>query len=209
MEFSDIKKLADDGVAWACGLVGDSYCNGKHGLVPSQVQGLKYLTIAADSGRPLACYRVGEMYYEGLGCEKDESKAEHYFLEALKQGHEDSALPLVLMYQKRRLYSKALYYYSLYIAYGGELDHESFDFLNQQTKPAVAEKIHADAEAFQQAHPKPNEIEMLGYSGVFIQYELTGGVVSSLAIAQEEPFLQQGVEAAHEFIKTYREQNGF
>ena len=102
------------------------------------------------------------MYYEGLGTEKDESKAEHYFLEALKQGHEASALQLALMYQKRRLYSKALYYYSLYIAYGGELDRDSFDFLNQQTKPDVAEKIHADAEAFQQAHPKPNEIEMLG-----------------------------------------------
>lgn len=35
MEFQEIKKLADEGVEWACGLVRGSYCNGENGLVPS------------------------------------------------------------------------------------------------------------------------------------------------------------------------------
>lgn len=208
LEFQKIKELADQDVAWACGLVGVAYCNGEHELIPSLPKGLKYLRKAADSGRPSACFEVGRMLMDGLGCEKDTAKAEHYFLQALKKGHDESALALTTLNQKQDDYASALYFYLLYIAYGGEIEQDIFEFLNQRTEPKTAEKMHFKAEEFKQTNPKPNEIEMLGYSGVFVEYDLRNGDIVGMSISHEEHFLPIAVEAAHEFIDTYRKQKG-
>ena len=75
----------------------------------------QWLVEAAEQGKADAQYRLGEMYYDGKGVEKDYKKAFEWYLKAAEQGHEWAQSSIGLMYCLGRgvklNYTKALEWY--------------------------------------------------------------------------------------------------
>ncbi|OBZ90056.1 putative beta-lactamase HcpC, partial [Choanephora cucurbitarum] len=54
---------------------------------------------AADASNPMACHKLGFFLENGIGCEKDISKAIEYYTKAYEEGYPDSAHNLGIIYQ--------------------------------------------------------------------------------------------------------------
>jgi localization factor PodJL len=67
-------------------IVGLKYLNGD-GVAVNEVQGAKWLERAAESGEPVAQYRLGTLYEHGKGVAVDPAKATHWYQAAAMQGN--------------------------------------------------------------------------------------------------------------------------
>ena len=87
-ELAAIVNAAERGNAGAELLLGLAYLEGKYHLKPDPVQGHRWLEAAARDNQVYAQYRLGEMYRQGLGGDKDINQAIHWWRRAGEQGLE-------------------------------------------------------------------------------------------------------------------------
>ena len=63
---------------------------------PREERAFECFSIAADAGIPEACYKLGDMYREGVGCEPDAATAHDWYLRASKLAMMNGETPVVL-----------------------------------------------------------------------------------------------------------------
>ncbi len=97
---ADLLKSAESGKASAQYSVARSYELGKR-VKSDNAKAISWYTKAADQGHTDAAYRLGLLYYKGLGGFKiDLKKAFHYISLAAKKNHKNSQINLAKMYAK-------------------------------------------------------------------------------------------------------------
>ena len=95
---ADLLKSAENGNAGAQFTVARSYELGKR-VKSDKAKAIKWYTMAADQGHTDAAYRLGLLYYKGLGGFKvDLKKAFQYLSRAAKANHKNSQANLAKMY---------------------------------------------------------------------------------------------------------------
>ncbi len=72
--------------------------NSEQQLTATQAQALEALRAAAEAGDAEAQYRLGMLYGNGEGVPLDHTRAEHWFTQSARQGHETALLTLAWMY---------------------------------------------------------------------------------------------------------------
>lgn len=76
--------------------LGSAYMFGTHGLSKDEREGLRLLTLAAESNHPAAMHQIAKFYHHGGdGVPANRPQAEVWYRRALDQGYADSAMPLV------------------------------------------------------------------------------------------------------------------
>ena len=75
------------------------YQNGL-GTVENPKMAIKFMTLSAEQGYPLAMHGLGFMYMQGECLEKDSIKAVEWFEKAAEQGMQGSLTTLAMMYEQ-------------------------------------------------------------------------------------------------------------
>ena len=93
-ELNWLQSLASTGNTGAEIQLGTAYQNGQYGLVPDAKKAFGWFKQAADAGNAYAEDRVANAYARGLGVDQDESEAEKWWRQAIKDGNADARLQL-------------------------------------------------------------------------------------------------------------------
>ena len=72
-----------EGRYWVDSMVLSTSADGKRSY-PREERAFKCLTLAAEAGIPEACYKLGDMYKNGIGCEPDAAFAYNWYTRASK-----------------------------------------------------------------------------------------------------------------------------
>lgn len=78
--------------------LGEAYIFGKDGIEINFVTAFSWFKKSAEQKYPPALYRMGTCYQDGVGVDKDDVEACHWYREAAKYGHAESMYMLVLNY---------------------------------------------------------------------------------------------------------------
>lgn len=122
-DLDKIIKEADQGDAYAQYNLANGYFNGYWGIEQNYKKAVELYKKAAEQGHPLATFKLGEIYANGKGVQKDHIEAAEWYKKAAKiyikeaeQGDVYSQVQLGDMYYKglglSRDYSEALKWYS-------------------------------------------------------------------------------------------------
>lgn len=92
---SELERNAENSKAW--GYLGYAYCSG-NGVPKDMIKGIKYYTMAADSGDFTSQFNLAVHYYNGDGIPVDKVKALKYYTMAAEQGDADAEYTVGLMH---------------------------------------------------------------------------------------------------------------
>jgi len=92
------------------------YLSGKH-LELDIEKGLEMLTVCADSGDTLSCYKLGKIYFKGEIVYKDLNMAEKYLLKAAENKNEYALYSLGKLYLEENSLDKAVGYFEKALRY--------------------------------------------------------------------------------------------
>lgn len=92
---SELEKNAENSKAW--GYLGYAYCSGS-GVPKDMEKGIKYYTMAADSGDFTSQFNVAVHFFNGDGIPVDKAKALKYYTMAAEQGDADAQYSVGMMH---------------------------------------------------------------------------------------------------------------
>lgn len=81
-----LERKAQNGDSLAMKHLGDAYYQGASGNGKNVAAALPYWKRAADNGEMSVAFKVGQAFYDGIGCEKSDSTAFHYYLLSANSG---------------------------------------------------------------------------------------------------------------------------
>lgn len=89
-EFNDLiaalERKAQSGDSLAMKHLGDAYYQGPSGKEKNVAAALPHWKHAADNGELSVAFKVGQAFYDGIGCNKSETTAFHYYLLSADSG---------------------------------------------------------------------------------------------------------------------------
>jgi TPR repeat protein len=100
------------------------YLYGRHGFFrreafpKNEMEGFRWIRMAAEQGNSVAEYMVGCLYHEGKGVPKDEKAASHWLRIAASRGNLKAQKHLATMYYLDKNYKQSIAWYHLAAAQG-------------------------------------------------------------------------------------------
>ena len=126
-------------------ILGDAYMNGDGGLTPSSAEGLAWYEKAARQGYTPALRRLGYVYRNGEGVERNDAVALQWYLKAAELGDSHAQWIVGLMYGIAGNKQEAYFWSLLATRRGNREAMRARDYdkaqLTQQERSAVAARV--------------------------------------------------------------------